>query len=58
VLVVFEEGSAGRATLQAALELAAAAGAQLSVLTLSWQVEHLRCCRCVAPSRTTTCVGP
>ena len=50
VLVVFEEGSAGRATLQAALELAAGSGAQLSVVTLSWQAEHMHCCRCVGPT--------
>jgi len=50
MLVVFEEGSAGRATLQTALELAAVDDAQLSVLTLSWEVEHLHCCRCVGPT--------
>ena len=49
VLVVFEEGSAGRATLQKVLKLAAG-GAQLSVVTLSWEAEHVHCCRCVGPT--------
>ncbi len=49
VLVVFEEGSGGRAALQAALELADG-GAELSVATLSWEAEQLSCCRCVGPT--------